>query len=361
MTISKYAPSLQNPAPPDLADGWPVSAPTCLDMDAAVLHGIGPHFDAWKEARVHAVVVARRGTLVYERYFVGEDWRWMQKLGTVAFNASVRHDIRSISKSVTSLMFGIARARGWVGELDTPVIDCLPQYADLRTPGWQSVTLAHLLTMSVGLDWNEKLAWDNPANNERGLDDAADPYRYVLERPTATAPGRFFQYCGGAPTLLQGIMQTASDKALDVIARENLFEPLGIDDVEWIRFPNGDAKGFGGLRLRARDLAKIGQLILDRGSWNGRQVIPAEWIAESTAAHINGADIFFYGYQWWLGRNLVDRREITWVAGLGHGGQRLYIIPAFDLVVAVYAGSYSSTSLVGEIVLKNYVFPAILR
>src|SRR5262245_33339410 len=94
MSISTDAAALEGPAPPALADGWPVAAPGRLDIDAAVLDGIGPHFDAWKEARVHAVVVARRGTLVYEQYFTGEDWRWTQKLGTVAFDASIKHDIR---------------------------------------------------------------------------------------------------------------------------------------------------------------------------------------------------------------------------------------------------------------------------
>src|SRR5215468_5116561 len=92
--------------------------------------------------------------------------RCMERLGAVAFDASVKHDIRSITKSVTSLLFGIARAQGWVCELDTPVIDYFPEHAGLRTQGWERVTLAHLLTMSAGLDWNERLAWDDPANNE---------------------------------------------------------------------------------------------------------------------------------------------------------------------------------------------------
>ncbi|HEX7970185.1 MAG TPA: hypothetical protein VF502_18320, partial [Stellaceae bacterium] len=125
--------------------------------------------------------------------------------------------------------------------------------------------------------------------------------------------------------------------------------------------PNGGARGYGGLRLRARDLAKIGQLVLSRGAWQGRQIVSAEWIAQSTAPQINGEGIFFYGYQWWLGRSLIDRREIRWVAGFGNGGQRLYVVPELDLVVAVYAGAYGVPPIVGDTVLKRYVLPAVLR
>ena len=129
--------------------------------------------------------------------------------------------------------------------------------------------------MSAGLAWNENLPWDDPANNERRMDDAADPYRYALEQPIATQPGQFYNYCGAAPTLLQGVVQRASGKALDVLAREALLEPLGITDVEATRFPNGDVRGYGGLRLRARDLAKIGQPSI--AALGGRRVRSLEW------------------------------------------------------------------------------------
>ena len=255
---------------------------------------------------------------------------------------------------MTSLLVGITLDRRWIADIDT-----FPEQAELRTPEKDRITLAHLLTMSAGLAWNENLPWDDPANNERRMDDAADPYRYALEQPVATPPGQFYNYCGGAPTLLQGVVQRTSGEALDVVAREALFEPLAITDVEWTRFPNGDVRGYGGLRLRARDLAKIGQLVLNGGTWHGRRIISEEWIAKATAPHINGEGIFFYGYLWWLGRFLVEHREIGWIAGFGNGGQRVYVLPNLDLVVAVFAGAYGAPQIVGEIVMKRYVLPAI--
>ncbi len=349
-------------APIELDDGWPVAAPQQQDMDAGILGGIGPRFEGWKEANAHAVVVARHGALVYEHYFNGEDWRWTEPLGTVAFDATVKHDLRSITKSVTSLLVGVALGRGWIADINTPVFSYFPEYGDLHTPEHERITLAHLLTMSSGLAWKENMAWDDPSNNERGMDDAADPYRYVLGQPVATPPGQFFNYCGGAPTLLQGVVQRTSGKALDVLVQEALLDPLAITDVEWTRFPNqDDVRGYCGLRLRARDLAKIGQLVLNGGAWQGRQIISPRWIVESTAPQINGEGILFYGYLWWLGRSLLDRREIRWVAGFGNGDQRLFIVPDLDLVVAVYAAAYGAPQVVGEIALKRHVLPSILR
>jgi CubicO group peptidase (beta-lactamase class C family) len=348
-------------APANLNDGWRVAAPEREGIDETILSEIGPRFEAWKEACAHAVVVAHRGALVYEHYFTGDDWCWADPLGAVVFDAAVRHDVKSITKSVTSLLVGVALDRDWIADINTPVVSSFPEHADLHTPEWGRITLTHLLTMSAGLAWTENMAWSSPANNERQMDDASDPYRYVLGQAVAAPPGQVYNYCGGAPTLLQGVLQRASGKALDHLAREALFEPLGITDVEWTRFPGGDVRGYGGLRLRARDLAKLGQLVLNQGTWQGRRIIPAEWIAESTAPQINGEGIFFYGYLWWLGRFLVKRREIRWIAGFGNGGQRVYVVPDLDLVVAVNSGAYDAPQIVGQTVMTNYVLPAMLR
>jgi CubicO group peptidase (beta-lactamase class C family) len=343
--------------PAALDDGWPIAAPESQGMDAALLRGIGPRFAAWKEARAHAVLVARHGSLVYERYFAGEDWRRFERLDHVAYAPDVRHDIRSITKSVTSLLVGAAIARGWIEHVDAPVLSFFPEHA--ARPGQERITLAHLLTMSPGLLWEENWPWESPLNNERGMDEAADPVAYTLAQPVVAPPGQFYNYGGYAATLLQEILKRRSGKRLEVLAQEILFAPLGITDLEWMRFASGEARGYGGLRLRARDLAKLGQMLLNRGTWQGRAVIPADWIEQSTTPHITGEGIFFYGYQWWLGRSLLGRREINWFAGFGNGGQRLYVVPALDVVVVIFGGAYGNLAPVGDVVLKRHVLPAI--
>jgi hypothetical protein len=151
--------------PADMADGWPVAAPEKMGLDGELIRGIGPHFDSWTDANAHAILIARHGTLVYERYFTGEDQIWGKPLGSVTYDAAKRHDLRSITKSVTSLLVGLGIDRGWLGDLDAPVFSFFPEHAGLRTLEKDAMTVRHLLTMSTGLQWNEELPYSNPQNS----------------------------------------------------------------------------------------------------------------------------------------------------------------------------------------------------
>jgi len=346
--------------PADLQDGWPVASPDETGLDPGSICTIGPRLEALK-LNVHAVVVARHGVLVYERYFAGEDEMFGRPLGRVAYDAGTRHDLRSVTKSVTSLLVGIAADIGAIKDLDAPVFSFFPEYASLRTPEKDRITLRHLLTMSAGLAWNETgVSYKSSANSETQMDAAADPYRYVLEQPVEQPAGELYNYSSGSTALIGAVLRKATGRPVERFAKEYLFDPLGIRDVEWVRNANGEARAEGGLRLRPRDVAKIGQLVLEHGGRHGRQIVPAAWVDQSTAPQIPGEGLFFYGYQWWLGRSLVDRREVDWVAGIGSGGQRLFIVPSLDMVVVVMAGLYDNP-LQGVIslgVLNRGVLPA---
>ena len=328
--------------PATLSDEWDVATLDAVGLDPATLCAIGPRFQAWQEADVHSVLVARHGKLVYERYFTGLDERLGHSVGTVAFNAKTKHDLRSITKSVVSLLLGIAIGKGQIAGVEQKVMPLLPDYADLRTAETDKITIRDLLTMSLGFAWNEDLPYNNPDNSEIQMDTAADPVRYILSRPVEAPPGRVFNYSGGAATIIGRLLHKATGQNLDALARTELFEPLGIGDFEWLPVASGEPAAASGLRLRPRDTAKLGQLVLDHGAWHGKQVVPADWIAAATAPHINAYLIWFYGYQFWLGRSLVHEREVDWALGLGYGGQRLFIIPTFDMVVLVHAGLYHS-------------------
>jgi len=361
-TAADTPPDCHEPAAMD--DGWTVAAPADEGFDPAKLCALGPALEAEPERNAHAVLVVRHGTLVYERYFAGEDERWGRPLGRVPHDAATKHDLRSITKSVTSLLVGIAVDRGWIKDIDAPVLSLLPQYADLRSPEKDRITLRHLLTMSSGLAWSEDLPYSDPRNSERLMSDAPDPYRYVLEQPFATAPGERWVYSGGSTALLSAVLKQVSGRPLDELAQEMLFAPLGIADVEWIRYPNGDPVAASGLRLRPRDIAKIGRLVLDRGAWQGRQIVPAGWIEQSTAPQIAIEDKVDYGFQWWIGRSQVDGAVIRWSAGVGWGGQRLFLVPDRDLLVVVTAGLYDQPDRqdeLGRTVLERYVLPAAVK
>ncbi|MGY5775743.1 serine hydrolase domain-containing protein [Rhizobium sp. LEGMi135b] len=342
-------------------DEWGIASPAEVGLDVTLTGGLDRFVRQWPKHNVHAVLVARRGKLVFESYFRGKERRWMDDWSNVVeFSPTHKHDIRSISKSVTSLLVGIAIDDKAFPPLDSPVLDCFPEYADLRTAAKSRITFRHLLTMTHGLRWEEYVSWKSRGNSERQLLESSDPCRYALKQRVAHPPGILFNYSGGATTILGAALSKSVDKSLEVYASEKLFEPLAIKDVEWLRFPNADlATAFAGLRLRPRDLAKFGQLMLDKGRWNGRQIIPSKWISESMQPYANterhGA--LFYGYHWWLGRSLLKGRELRWVAGFGAGGQRLFVLPELDLVVVVNAFNY--TDPVSISILNGFVLPAI--
>lgn len=348
-------------APAAMADGWDTVASASAGFDPAILCGIGTRFQAWAEANVHSVLVIRHGKVVYERYFAGRDERLGQSLGTIAFDASTKHDLRSITKSVVSLLLGIAIGKGQIAGIDQPVLPLLPEYADLRSPEKDKITLRDLLTMSQGLVWNEDLPYTDPLNSEERMDIAPDPVRYTLSQPVDTPSGRVFNYSGGSAIVIGRLLSKATGQTLDAFARTELFEPLGITDFEWRLIASGEPAAASGLRLRPRDTAKLGQMLLDHGAWHGKQVVPADWIAAATAPHIGAPLLWFYGYQFWLGRSWAQGREVDWIEGRGLGGQRLYVVPALDLVVLVHAGLYRSAmqSAVPLVILNRYVLPSV--
>jgi CubicO group peptidase (beta-lactamase class C family) len=345
---------------PLAADGWQVAAPAAVGLDPATLCGIGPRFKAWTAANVHSVLVVRHGKLIYEQYFTGTDEKLGRPAGIVSFDATTKHDLRSIEKSVAALVLGIAIKQGRMADIDQPVLPQLPEYADLRSPLKDQITLRHLLTMSQGLAWDEDIPYSDPANSENQMDVSPDPVRYALSPPVVAPPGTVWNYSTGSTTILAALLHKATGQPIDVLARTELFEPLGISDFEWAHLPSGAVSPYG-LRMRPRDLVKLGQLVLNHGTWNGKPVVPADWIATATSPQINGQQLYFYGFQFWLGRSFAHGREIQWVAGVGLGGQRLFIVPTLDLVALIHAGLYKSPmqGSVPLIVLNEFVLQSV--
>ena len=343
------------------ADQWSVGTPESVGLASAALCPMVKWLSASKESNVHAVLVVRHGTLVFEHYFSGSDEAWGRPIGNIAFGPEVRHDERSATKSIIALLLGIAIDRGVIKGIDESVLSFFPEYADLHTPEKDRITLRHLVTMSIGLEWHElDIPYTNAANSENRMDSAPDPYRFVLEQPVVAPPGDVWEYNSGATELVAAVLKKAAGKQADDFARELLFEPLGITDVEWPRNAQGNVIAAGALRLRPRDLAKIGQLVLQRGNWRGTQVVSASWIDAATTPQINGFGTDFYGYFFWLGRSLVDRHEIQWAAAVGLGAQRVFIVPELDLIVVMNAGLYQSPiqGVVAIRVLNQYVLKA---
>ncbi|MCK1395385.1 serine hydrolase [Bradyrhizobium sp. 1] len=352
-------------SPSSIDDGWEIASPDDIGMDGARLCDIAARLEQ-RATAVHSVVVIRHGKLVFEQYFPGYDQPWGEPEGQYEFTATTKHDMRSASKSVTSLLIGIAIDRKLIAGVDEPVLKFFPDTAAVKQAGWEAITLRHLLTMSSGIKWDEARAWTDPENDEPHLVFEPDPLGYVLSRPIAAPPDMLWTYNGGGTELLGNIIERVSKRSLEAFAREALFQPLGINDVEWKTYAkNGKIAAASGLRLRPRDAAKIGQFVLNRGQWNGQQIVSADWIAQSITPRFQAIGFFgstlFYGYQWWMGRSLVGDKEIKWVAAVGWGGQRIFIVPELDLVMMTTAAQYGQPKegLAAIDILSNIVIPSV--
>src|SRR5271163_2519615 len=233
-------------------DGWPVSSVNedkLIDRDA--LCRMADRLAA-SSANVHAVLVARGGKLVFERYFKGSDEINGRRVESVAFDADTPHNIKSATKSVASLALGIAIDRRLIRSVNEPIFSFFPELSDLRSPEKDRIQLVHALTMTMGLKWVEAIPSNEDDNDEVRMHMSSDPCRYVLGLPVTAPPGQEFFYNTGTLTLLSAIIRRATGKPLDEFAREALFEPLGITEFEWTRV-KGDSDAGGSLRLRSEE------------------------------------------------------------------------------------------------------------
>jgi len=341
--------------PAVIGDGWRVASPESSGFDTEALCATLASVAAG-EANLHSVIVERHDRLVAELYRKGQDLSidrlfglWRPFSPEMEFGPTTRHDLRSVSKSVIGLLVGIARQQGKIGTLAAPVLDFYPQDADLRSPEREAIHLEHLLTMSSGLEWDEGAL----PNDETRLYWSFSPVRFVLSRPIVAAPGRSFNYNSGGTAVLADILIRTSGKPLTELVRTELFEPLGITDWEWVSDLHGRSLAFTGLRMRPRDLVKLGRMLLDHGQWRGQQIVPAEWVEASLRPHVStpfrspptAAEDLEYGYQWWVGSVDWRGKQVQWSAGFGNGGQRLFVVPELDLTVVITAGAYGSPQI----------------
>lgn len=349
-------------APAEIGDGWRIAKPGEVGIEGARICAMTGWLDGFAASNIHSVLVARHGALAFEHYRNGFDQTWDQPVAIAEHGPAIKHDLRSATKSVTALLIGIALDRKLIPSIDEPVFNYFPEYADLRTPEKARITLRHLLMMSSGLEWDENLPYTGPNNSEMAMLRSGDRWRFALLPKLVAAAGSEWNYSGGCSELLGAVVRKASGKPIEEFANEALFSQLGISDVGWARYPDNIPAAASGLQLRSRDFTKIGQLVLQRGLWEGKQVVSPQWIDDATAPQIGPGDrIWFYGYQWWLGRSLVNRRAISWIAAHGLGGQRLFVVPALDLVCLVTAGHYTDAmqNWLPLLIFNRDILPAV--
>ena len=351
-------------------DGWKTANADALGVDSAKLANLTTAIRSWPELGVHAVLIERHGKLIYEEYFEGFDQKWGNSLGQISMTVETKHDLRSVTKSVVSALVGIAHGEGAIKSLDEPLVKWFPEYPELDTPDRRRVTLAQVLSMTSGFEWNEDIPYNDPRNDEIQMTRHEKPLLYALSRKFVVDPGSDFNYNGGLTQVMAAVLVRATKSSLQDYARTKLFEPLGITDVEWMGDLAGMPSAASGLRLRARDLAKFGSLYLHGGRWNSKQVIPSDWVERSTRRQFpfrpgtgsNAGVQAGYGYFWWYRCYPSPAGMIEARTAVGNGQQRVFVLPGLDMVVTIFAGRYNDFTTGGTLgtrLLREHVLPAV--
>jgi CubicO group peptidase (beta-lactamase class C family) len=287
---------------------------------------------------LHVVVASRAGQIVLERYDDGPDENWGSPIGQVSFAPDTLHDLRSVTKSIVGVLYGIALDRGLVPVPEAALLAEFPEYPDLAKDAKRSrLTIEHALTMTLGMEWDESLPYTDPANSEIAMEQAADRYRFILERPIVTEPGKRWIYSGGSVALIGALIERGTGKTLPEFAKEALFAPLGITEFEWSAGNDGIASAASGLRLAGRGLLRIGNLLLQKGEWDGQRVVSQAWIEQSWKPAIPTGDGLHYGRLWFIG----DEGNHRWFGGFGNGGQRLWLMPDAGIAAVTFLGRYN--------------------
>jgi CubicO group peptidase (beta-lactamase class C family) len=345
------------PVPDQLYDGWPIGLLTDHGFDPDVMSVLNVDLRSRRIEEVDALLLVRGGTLVYEGYF------------EPATSVHRLHQLNSVTKSVISMAVGTALHQGLIARLDQTIGELLPQYADLfdAEPKKAEITVQDLLTMTSGLAWDDK---DPSRRNRDGIYiySAQDAGRYVLEKPLVRKPGAGFHYSGGDTQLLATILSTVGGEEAGSFIYHQLFHPIFIEEYQWAYLGDGSIDAAGGLSLRARDLARLGQLFLDGGDYYGRQIFSSRWVEDSFTPWVTSDwDTAKYGLQWWMYPWSPSRsatRPYGILMGSGFGGQKLFVVPDLDLV-AVFFGCTTEaydcgiSDQVPEMVMYNYILRAL--
>ncbi|MFC1493386.1 serine hydrolase [candidate division KSB1 bacterium] len=306
--------------PPELIDdGWAVSSLFNEGLDSVQISGMMDNIFQGDNDFVRSILIARNGRLVLEEY-------------RPDLNSVTLHHMQSATKSVASALIGIAIDRGHISGVDVPIFELFPEHNDMRTEEKNLITLEHILTMTPGLEWNETSTGTFDQTNDNIVGHQVRSYlEYALSKPVLYPPGTTWFYNSGCSVVLGGVIRNTTGMQAVEFAQEYLFAPLGIEYFFWGTMIDGVTGTHGMLWMCSRDQAKIGQLFLDGGMWNGERIISEEWVQNSTEAYIPryGDPDCQYGYQWWV--DVVNGYEVYYACG--YGGQRIFVIDDLDMVL----------------------------
>ena len=316
--------------PPTRVDGWSCSSPSAEGFKEDSLRQLFRLIRETPPRDFRALTVSKNGKLVIDQYFN-------------SFNGSNIHDIRSAGKSITSLLACMAMDKGFF-KLDDQVTSFFSKYdkGENFGKGKENITVKDLFIMSSGLASDDYL--DSSPGTESLMTQSDDYLNFIWDLPMDFEPGKRFAYSSAVAFLLGSMVEETSGKTLEEFAQTHLFGPLQIDSYFWQKSPQGRTIAMGNLYMTGRDVLKIGQLMLDQGDWNGQQLLSSKWVNKSTQNYldITRDDPFAhgYGFMWYLAKIEIFGREIDYYFASGNGGNKIFVVPSLDMVIATLSSAY---------------------
>jgi CubicO group peptidase (beta-lactamase class C family) len=322
-------------------DEWRTSTPEEQGVDSGLILQMLQEIQD-QNIDIHSFLLVRNGYLVTETYFD-------------PYTRDIKHPVHSVTKSVLSILTGIGMHEGYIESVDQKVLDFFPEIAKNVTDEWLlNLTIGHLLTMSAGYNTRTIPYTEVLATKDAGFDTVEHILTY---NSILVEPGTAFYYDSGLPHLMSAIIQETTGMTTQEYAQEKLFGPLGISGISWQTDPRGIPLGCTGLTLSPLDMAKLGYLYLNHGVWNGEQIVPGEWVDESTSKHIetkglmNAAEDDGYGYFWWMD-------AYGGYSAHGYGGQYIFVIPQKNLVAVFTSGLADPDFPTPRKLMEKYVLEA---
>lgn len=333
-------------------ENWEMSTPEQEGLDGEAIARLDAEFQEGLHDNVDSMLIIRNGRLAFEAYYehdyqainadlvTGESgpWNYYDFNWHPFYRASELHTLQSSTKSVMSALVGIAIARGDLPGVNATLGELLP-HRDITDPQKAAITLENILLMRSGFEWEEDVSYWDPRNDGIKVESSDDWVAYLLDKPVANEQGTTFNYNSTSTQLMSEMVSTATGRSLNDYAEEFLFGPIGISEYFWKDAPEGFKDVSGGIYLKVRDFARFALLFERNGEWDGQQIVPAEWVASSSAPFIAETDPerdWGYGYQWWTYKFEKDGKPFMYGAS-GWGGQLALIVPELDLI-GVFTG-----------------------
>ncbi len=338
----------QYKVPKEINDGWKTASLSNKGIDSSRFYLL---FNKLKPAphKVHSMLLVKDATLVLEEYFGDQEM-------------DTQHDLRSATKSIRSLLLGIAIDKGYIDSIDDPIFKYLRSHRPEKhlDPRKERITIRNLITMSTGLDCND---WDEgSAGQEDKVYRKNDWIQFTLDLPMINDPGTVANYCSMGTIMMAEIVSQASGMSIDEFGQKYLFDPLGISNLSWGHTSQKEViPSSKRLYMTPRDMAKIGQLVLNKGRWDGEQIVSEAWIDASTTVQTTITDMD-YGYQWWRIPFKTHELQTSAIVATGNGGQYIMIFEELDVIAVFTGGAYNSED--GKLpfaIVKDIVLPSVTK